>query len=208
VGRARIQGGLFDWRETFGAAAADLPGTPRFAVVRAPSAALLALRWTVGDQSVPELLVLAGDPPAVVAQEDSIRDWAIRLASAPASSAPAPSAFADGLHLALRARLSAALHGPRDDDTRRLARSVLHLAALAVQSRQPVPLGLLDRALDLLAGGVALGAVRTLHDLLDKRLDPAALRRWLQGSPARPGGYAVVNLEAALLGDGTLTGSG
>jgi superfamily II DNA or RNA helicase len=206
VGRARIQGGLFDWRETFGAPAADVPDTPRFAVVRAPAAALLALRWTVGSWTFPELMVLAGHPPAVVAHEGSIRDWAIRLAAAPASPAPPAPAFADALHLAVRTRLASALHGPRDDNTRHLARGVLRLGALAARSRQPVWLGLLDQALDRLAGGVALGALRALHDLVGTRPGPAALRRWLHRTPPRPGGCPVVALEAAVLGDGTLTG--
>lgn len=208
VGRARIQGGLFDWRETFGAPAADVEGTPHFAVVRAPAAALLALRWTVGRRTFPELMVLAGDSPAVVDHEESIRDWAVRLAAAPASPAPPPSAYADALHLAVRTRLGNALHGPRDDDTRRLARGILRLGALAARSRQPVALGLLDQTLDRLAGGVPLGALRALHDLVGLRLRPPALRRWLHGTPASPGGCPVVTLEAAVLGDGTLTANG
>jgi hypothetical protein len=208
VGRARIQGGLFDWRETFGAPAPDVPGTPRFAVVRAPVAALLALRWTVGTRTFPELMVLAGDPPAVVDQEENIRDWVARLAAAPASPAPPPPGYADALHLAVRTRLANALHGPRDDDTRRLARGVLRLGALAAHSRQAGALKLLDQALDRLTGGVALGALRALHDLLGLRLRLAALRRWLQGTPARPGECPIVTLEAAVLGDGTLTGNG
>jgi hypothetical protein len=143
-----------------------------------------------------------------VTQEAGIRDWAIRLAAAPASPASPPSAFADRLHLAVRARLAAALHGPRDDDTRRLARGILRLGALAARSRQPVVLGLLDQTLDRLAGGVPLGALRALHDLVGLRLRPPALRRWLHGTPASPGGCPVVTLEAAVLGDGTLTANG
>jgi hypothetical protein len=208
VGRARIQGGLYDWRERFGSGAERGSAAPRFAVVRAPAAALLALRWTVGDQTYPELMVLAGDPPDVVDHEAGVQDWVARLVIAPASPAPPPPAYADALHLTARTRLANALHGPRDDDTRRLARGVLRLGALAAHSRQTVTLGLLDQTLDRLVGGVALGAMRGLHDLLRQRLRPAALRRWLHDTPARSAECPGVTLEAALLGDGTLTGTG
>lgn len=208
LGRARIQGGLFDWRETFGAEAAVAAEAPRFAVVRAPAAALLALRFTLGTRSFPELLVLAGHPPAVVAGEAAAREWATLLAAAPASAAPPPPALLDALHLAIRDRLASALHGPRDDDTRRLARGVLRLGALAARSRRTASLALLDQALNRLAGGVAVGALRALQDLMGARRSAAALRRWLRSTQPGLGACPVVALEAAVFGDGTLTGGG
>ncbi len=208
VGRARIVGGLFDWRDAVGFPAGGAPPSPSFAVVRAPPAALFLLRWTVGDQVLPELLGVAGDPPAVVSDERALADLFQVLAGAPASLARPPQHLTAALRLVVRRRLAASLHGPRNDDTRRLARSLLRQAALAAQSRQPRSVELLDQVLDRLTKGIAVGPLRSLEEVLAHRPRPVTLRLWLEHAPAIPDACPVVTLEAAVLGDGTLTERG
>ncbi len=208
VGRARILGGLFDWRERFAAAAGGTSPGPRFAVVRAPLVALCALRWTLGTQVLPELLVLAGEPPVAVSDERAASHLCRLLAGAAASPAPPPRALTDALHAAVRVRLADARHGPRDQETRRMARRLLRLAASAARLRHRVSVELLDCALDRLTRGTAIGAQRELETLLAQRPQPETLQRWLRQTPALPEAAPMVTLEAALVGDGTLTADG
>lgn len=205
VGRARVVGGLFDWRERVGDASGVATGTPRFAVVRGPPAGLFALRWSVGSQTVVELVAVAGNPPAVVENERALASLVHRLVPAPASPAPPAHALQDGLHQAVRQRLADRLRGPGDGVTRGLARRALRLAARAAAARDAAEIRWLDEALDRLAGGLAAGPQRMLEESLSA--GPRVRSRPHQWDALGAGGppYATVNLEAALLGDGTLT---
>jgi len=204
VGRARVVGGLFDWRERVGATAGAARSAPRFSVVRGPRAGLFALRWIMGTQSVPELVVVAGDPPTLVADERVVASLVRDLIVAPASPAAAPPELRAPLHRAVRRRLADWTLGPQDDDTRRLARRVLRLAAQAARARDARRLRWLDDVLGCLAAGLPVGPLRSVEEALSAERPAAPARRRLPEAASRQG-YASVTLEAALLGDGTLT---
>lgn len=208
VGRARVLGGLFDWRERFGGTGGAASGPPRFAVVRALRAGAFALRWVIGTQDVPELLVVAGDPPAVVQDERVAASLVQRLAGAPAGPMSPPHELLEQLYAAVRRRLADCMRGPDDDGTRRVARRVLRLAAHAARQRDRQRLRWLDDTLDRLAGGLPVGPLRALEEMLFDGHPAAVRRQGPVGIGAMQQGYASVTLEAALLGDGTLTESG
>ncbi len=205
VGRARVVGGLFDWRERFGGPGGAASGSPRFAVVRGPRVGLVALRWIIGTQAVPELVLVAGHPPAVVEDERVVASLVQRLSGAPASQAPPPHEIGEALHEAVRLRLADRLRGPNDDDTRRLARRVLRVAARAASARDAEWLRWLDDALNRLVGGLPAGSLRGLEEVLSagRRVAAPHDRSPMPGAFRQE--YASVTLEAALLGDGTLT---
>lgn len=205
VGRARVVGGLFDWRERFGGSGGVTSESPRFAVVRGPRAGLIALRWMTRTQAVPELVLIAGQPPAIVDDERALASLVQRLADAPASQAPPPPEIGEALHLAIRLRLADHQRGPNDGDTRRLARRILRAAARAASARDAEWLRWLDDALNRLVAGLPAGSLRRLEETLSAERH----RGGRHASVAMPmpvrQGYAWVALEAALLGDGTLT---
>ena len=205
VGRARVVGGLFDWRERFGDAAAWATGPPCFAVVHGPRVGVFALRWMVGTHAVPELLVVAGDPPVVVEGERPARSLIEGLIGARASAAPPPHALTEALSGAVRRRLAHGMRGPNDDDTRRLARQVLRLAARAASARDLPWLRWLDDTLSHITRGLPIGAARGLGEALASGRCAMQAHHWSPGMPPMETGYASVRLEAALLGDGALT---
>ena len=106
VGRARVVGGLFDWRKRFGDSGAPPVAPARFAVVPGPRAGVIALRWLVGTQAIPELVAVAGTPPTLVDNERVLASLVHRLAGAPASAAPPPPEILEALHVSVRARLA------------------------------------------------------------------------------------------------------
>jgi superfamily II DNA or RNA helicase len=212
VGRALLVGGMFDWRERLATAytafPAPGPARPLLAVVRGPRAAALALKWTLGNRDVPELLVLAGDPPAVLEDEKAAGRLVELLAQAPAAPGEASAAISTvraALASLVRGRLKASLNGPRDDETRRLSRRVLRLAARAAHARDPQALLLLDQILDRLTAGLPIGPLRDLDRLLEGPPHKRALRQWLDHTTPTPRPYPQVALEAVLLGDGSIT---
>ena len=208
VGQARVVGGLFDWRERFGGAGGAASQSPRFAVVRGPRVGLFALRWIIGTQTVPELVAVAGDPPALVEDERILASLVQGLTRAPAVPAPPPHELRERLHGAIRRRLADGMGGPNDDDTRRLARRILRLAAQAASARDPRWLRWLDHTLDRLVGGLPAGPLRALEDVLSAGRSAAAQPYQSVKTGDLRQAYASVTLEAALLGDGTLTEDG
>ena len=205
VGRARVVGGLFDWRERFGGAAATASSPPRFAVVRGPRVGVFALRWFVGTHAVPDLVVVAGDPPDVVDDERLVTSLIDGLTDAPASSAQPSHALVEKLCGAVRRRLAHRMGGPSDDDTRRLARRALRLASQAAAVRDRQWLRWLDDALNRLTGGLSIGSLRAVEDALTSGRDAVRAETRSPGTAPMEQAYASVRLEAALLGDGALT---
>jgi superfamily II DNA or RNA helicase len=208
VGRARIVGGLFDWRATFAEASVPLPEGPRYAVVRSGPWAACTLRWTVRAREMLQLVVLAGAPaapPAPVLDERVAAQVVGCLATARPSDAAPPAEILDALVRLVHARLAADAHGPDDDDTRRLARRLVRLGGTAARARDVALLGLLDQALDRLLEGLAAGPLRELEQLLATRPSRRGISRWLRSAPRHWRAPAGAQLVAALVGDGTLT---
>ena len=204
VGRAHVLGGLFDWRTEFGVAA-QLPGNPCHAVVRAGPWAACVLRWTVREREVVQLVVLAGMPPSVVHDERRIRGIVRRLAAARPSDAAPPPGVLDTVMRLVRTRLADHARGPVDEDTRRLARRIVRLAGCAARTRDGTLVDLLDQALDCLAQGLTAGSLHALERLLASRPSRRRLRDWLRRVPHLPSVATHAQLCAALVGDGTLT---
>jgi hypothetical protein len=164
---------------------------------------VFALRWNVGKHTIPEVVVVAGDPPAVLEDERLVSRLIPVLAQAPPSPAPPPHELRERLCSAVRRRLADYLSGPSDDDTRRLARRILRRAAGAARARDLRRLRWLDQALNRLTRGLPAGVLKALDDALSSDR-PSTL--------PPPGAttlghreYASVRLDAALLSDGTLT---
>lgn len=201
VGRAHLEGGLFDWRE------ADAPapegGSAGYAVVRGPLAAVFVLVWRRGTHAIPELLVMEGRPPGVVLDERRIRLIVRALTSAPAGGTDPPATFLPALRRVVRARLAAVQCGPRDADTLRLMRRVVRRARPAARARAASTIAVLDQWLDRLVSGLPVGALRELSAALGRPGTPAAPRR-----PAgEPGTAPTIHLAGALFGDGAVAGS-
>ncbi len=207
VGQARVVGGLFDWRERFGAANHPSGLQPRFAVVRGPHVAVASLRWSVGPLEFRELIALAGEPPTPVRDERKLARAVQLLGQSPASRASTEERWAMALRQAVRCRLADCQRGPCDTETRRLARRLLRLAVAAGKSRNRGLVTLLDAALDRLTSGVPVGPARALERTLGGRWLTRDLRGWLEAVDASRPTYPTVVLDAMLLGDGTLSGA-
>jgi dihydrodipicolinate synthase/N-acetylneuraminate lyase len=128
--------------------------------------------------------------------------------AAPEGTTATTAAMRAALPAVLRRRLKACLNGSHDEETRRLSRRLLRLAARAAHARDPQLLLLLDRVLDRLTGGLPIGPLRELDHLLSGSPRPRAFRQWLDETTPAPLPYPEVTLEAGLLGDGDLTSSG
>ncbi len=205
MGRARVLGGLLDWRAWFGEAGGPVPERPCYAVVRAGPWAACALRWSVGAGEIVQLIVLAGTPAVPVPDERRAAAIVRRLAAAPVRDAAPPPCLLDSVVRLVRTRLADHARGPADEDTRRLTRRIVRLAGGAARTRDAALLGLLDRALDRLVEGVSAGPLHELDQLLAARPSRRALGRWLSRVTPRPLAPAGARLFAVLAGDGTLT---
>jgi hypothetical protein len=207
LGRARVLGGLFDWREAHGAPSFGAHDGPHYAVVRGPPVALCALRWTLGSVVVPQLVAVAGTPATVVANERTAGAIMQCLAQAPASSAALRPGMLDALLSSVRDRLADHARGPTDDDTRCLARRILRLGGRAARDRDTARLRMLDYALDRLVAGLAAGPLRSLEHVVGSHHLTKDLERWLQTLRPDVSHTASVTLDFVLAGDGTLTGT-
>lgn len=200
VGRARVIGGLFDWREALaGAPGIASSGKPLWAVVRGPPAVVAAVRWRWGELEIPELWALRGVPPRPVLEEKVIASLAEGLLEAECHGVAPPSEMLDALYALLKCLAREAGLGPRDRRTRRLARRIMARARSAARRRDRQALVLLDRALHAVKSGLSLGAALELEEALaSPRLRPhisALLRRLPAPSVSCP----VPMLEAVLV---------
>ncbi|HEX9581569.1 MAG TPA: DEAD/DEAH box helicase [Gemmatimonadales bacterium] len=201
VGRARLEGGLFDWRDAFALAPAPLR-SPAHAVVTGPRAAIFALEWRLmGKGTIPELLVLEGAPPRVVLGECRIRELVHLMTAAPVAAGEPAAGFHRACLTAVRARLAATQRGPADAETGRLMRCIVRRARDVARDRRQVQLGLLDHALDSLTTGLPAGGLRELADWLAAGAPPAGPPNLSRAPDAAP--PASVALMAALFGDGS-----
>jgi hypothetical protein len=207
LGQARVVGGLFDWRERFGAATLPAERSPRFAVVQGPPVLIASLRWSLGSCEFRELIALAGQPPMPVRDERRLARAVELLDQAPASPRPPEECWAIALRREVRRRLADCQRGPCDRETRRLARRLVRLAVAAGKARNRRLVTMLDAALDRLTNGLPVGPARALERWLAGRPVEQDLHRWLEAVAASRATCPMVALEAALLSDGSLSGA-
>lgn len=201
VGKGRVVGGLFDWRERFGRCAATAaPSGLLLAAIAGPRAILCALCWRVGEVEVPQLMVLAGNPLEVVPSEQQAAAVVAQMLDSEERPPLAPRPMLEPLYAAVKARARAAQCSPGDRPSRRLARRIMRRARRAAARRELRLLALLDRTLEQVKQGLPIGALRDLEDLLADKEAENKLRTWLArlGPPRVP--CPVPTLEAALLG--------
>ena len=204
VGKAQIVNQLLDEREILG----QLSHTPQLAyplhaVVRKPYAAAIALRWKQQDVAVPELLVLREESGELVHDYTEVNRVLQSLSSAAPSSQPPPEMLVNTFLKIARQRLAAADRGPVNQATRRLARRLVKLAYIAGKKRDVELVGLLDAVLERLRQGVAIGAERSLEELLSCRAPSRSIQDWLEEQPLVVGDRLVFDLVAAICGDGS-----
>jgi len=209
IGRARIVNRALEERERLCAMAADsaaphTTGSPWLAVVRGPPVLAAAVGWRVGRGEVSELLVVAGTPPTPVIDYGSAAAWLDRLTVAAPSDRGIPPALREALFRLLRARLRLASRGPAHAAALRLRRLVLQEGWEAGRHRDVGRIGMLDRVLDALAAGCAVGAERELSAILGAGCQPALLLEWLGRQPRRRLAEPDIRVHALLAGDGTV----
>jgi hypothetical protein len=200
VGKTRVAGGIFDWRESVAAA----PGTASskkllLSVVQGPPAIIAAVRWRSGELDTPELWALEGMPPRPLLEEEAIRSLVDRLVTGRRVSIPPPPEMVDALYSWLKSLAREAGYGPRDRQTRRLARRIMRKARLAARLRDRTTLSLLDRALHAVKSGLPVGALFELQAALDLSRPKAQLTTLLQRLRAPSLRCTVPVLEAVLL---------
>jgi len=211
VGRARIVNRTLEERERLccAAAAARAPRAderPCLAVVRGPPVLAAAVCWRIAGGDVPELLVVAGEPPAPVTDYRAIAAWLARLEASAPSGENIPPLLLEELFRLLRTRLRLASCGPTHGTAVRLRRLVLHEGWEAGRRRDVRGVMLLDRVLDTLSAGCAVGAERELDSIVEAGCRPSLLREWLGRRPRREQGEPDVRVLALLAGDGTARG--
>ena len=173
----------------------------RVAVVCGPPMLAAAIRWTWNGHSVPQLVVLAGQPPRAVHDVREIYMIIRRLFSNQASHRAPPGALMRALWHTCRDRLAAWGHGPMDSATRRLRRRVLARGLAASREHNLRLLTPLDDVLDHLGSGQSTGMERELERILDDGSSPVSLAAWC--SRCRPrAGPADVHFDGILVGDG------
>jgi hypothetical protein len=205
VGQARVLGRSLETRERIGGSLEKLSReNPCHCVVAGPPAAAFAVRWQTGAQTVPQLIVLAGDPPVCITDIVEAGGILLDLLDRPVSKRTADVRFRRALVATMRQRLASAHFGPSDVETRRLARMVLLRAARAGKARRVHELDLLDQVLDALFKGVRRGAQLDLVHLMEGKKSLAErLIEWSHRWKGYQNAASSVTLEAAIVGDGT-----
>lgn len=200
VGRARVHGGLFDWREALGALSeiAAVP-KPLWAVVTGPPAVVAAVRWRWGELEVPELWALEGAPLQPLLEENGIASLTARLLNAESNPDLPPPAILEALYGLLKSLAREAGRGPRDRRTRSLARRIMSKARNAARHRDLGMLALLDRTLRAVKAGLSAGGALELEDALALPRPRTRLTALLHRLPLTPALCPVPSLEAVLV---------
>ncbi len=205
VGRASIVNDVLDRRETLGVNAVQTPyAKPCHAVVRGPLSAAIALQWISGEKTIPELVILAGDPPAPVYDYATAEQLVSRLAHADSSAVDPPKPLTAALDRLIRKRLAGTTRGPTNQANRRLARMIVRRAFAAGRRRDTRTLSLLDVLLDRVGGGLATGAERELGDILRESVSQSRVSHWLHRHPATASSLPRIKILNAIFGDGTV----
>jgi superfamily II DNA or RNA helicase len=204
VGSTGLVNEMLELRERVGCAAPRSDPGPTHAVVHGPMMALLAVSWTFDNRTVPELILLGGDPLITVRDYSAI-DGAIQtLVSAENSRAEPPVELVRCLLGLVRARFVSMDRGPCNQTVRRLVRRVVKRAYWEGRRRNTQLVDLLDIVLNRLRMGVSIGGERSLQRLLDLITPPHALRDWLQEQPTHERTALGFKLIAAIFGDGSV----
>lgn len=208
IGRAQVVNAMLEARERLSLPAeshepAPPRGAPALAVVRGPLALAAAVCWRVSGGDVPELFVLSGDPPAPVTDYRTIAATIAALEQAPGSACDIPAPLVAALFGLLRHRLRLAGRGPAGRAGIDLRRVILREGGKAGSARDLQALDALDRALDRLGAGCAVGAERELGSVLRCWPDVRGMRSWLARYPRRGGGTPDVRIVGVLAGDGS-----
>jgi hypothetical protein len=204
VGRGRIVNEALNRRERLGQhGLTEERCVPRFAVVRGPLSAAVAVSWTSGRSRLPELITLHGDPPHELTDFADIDEVLTRLLAAPSSRSTPPPALVDRLLNALRERLAFADRADASQSARRHTRRLLSWAHKAGKSRERRLLATLDPVLDRLRLGLNIGGERSLSRILAEKPSPAELSRWLEEQPSPRSGRPAFEVVGALFGDGS-----
>ncbi|MGH7126409.1 MAG: C-terminal helicase domain-containing protein [Stellaceae bacterium] len=184
VGHAHPAHGAFHWRERLALLASPETASSwpsqRWHGVRDVRAAAFALAWGGMHHRVelPELLVLAGDPPAAAETFEAMSDRLDELCAAPGAATRAPDA-GTALRETVRQRLASAGAPATNQSARTLARSIVRHARGAAGRRDVALLDRLDQSLTRVEAGLATGAERALADLLKSRVSVTHLDHWL-----------------------------
>jgi hypothetical protein len=204
VGRARIVNQVLDRRERLGRCIRVRDNdAPRFAVVRGPPNAVVAVRWSSGESRLPELITLSGDPPHEISDFTAVENILMRLLAATSSRSDPPNALVDCLLRILRERLAAVDRGDASLPSRRLARRVLKHAYESGKRRERRLLVTLDGILERLRLGLNIGGERTLADVLNGIPRQKELKKWLEEQPTATTAYPTFEIVAAVFGDGS-----
>ncbi|MGD2136432.1 MAG: helicase-related protein, partial [Gemmatimonadales bacterium] len=206
VGKARVANRLLTTHSRLTEHASRTPAERsdryRFAVVCGPPAVAAAVRWKLGDIEIPQVMVVAGSPPADV-PDVAMQDQLIRRLERgdPIERRP-PECLVRVLFEIIHDRLRATATGPTDGWSRRLRRSVLAAAWSAGKQRNVDRVDRLDTVLDRLHHGTRIGAALDLWDLLRQPVAEKGLDHWLRAWPVGRAGPGTIRLTALLFGAG------
>ncbi len=205
VGRAGIVNDMLHRRETLGVNAVQTPyAKPRHAVVHGPLSAAIALQWIGRGKAVPELVILAGDPPIPVYDYATAEEFLSRLVRSDPSAVDPPRPLIVALDGLIRKRLAGTTRGPTNQANRRLARIIVRRAFAAGRRRDTQTLSLLDALLDRVGEGSAAGAERELGDILRQSISQSRVSHWIHCHPASANSLARMEILGAIFGDGTV----
>ncbi len=196
VGRTCIVNSMLDARERLVAAGNGSHSTG-VAVVDAQIPVLVALRWKTQHGAVTSVCGIDADGSVIV--DSRIIAQHLHLGrSATELKAGAIGPLNEVLKL-VRRRMACAERGPANRAARLLARRVLTHARRAAKRRDVSLVAVLDRVLQRIDGGLAVGDERTLSGLLGGRVTARSLEQWLGRTPDRRICWELPSVTAALL---------
>jgi superfamily II DNA or RNA helicase len=172
----------------------------RCAVVAAAPSLVAAVRWRLSGGDVGELLAVGPRPPHIIAHPPHVLEVVTDLRHGVAVDAEIPTATRRALIRILRSRLRMCQIRVVGAEGRRLRRQVLRLGVAAGRQRNVECLTLLDRVLERLQLGCAVGAERRLASALSGGATVDALRTWLRDTPAGCRTAPRVQVVAVLAG--------
>lgn len=180
------------------------PKPPIYSIVKGPSAALFAVRWSLGSGIARELVLLTEPSHGPEMEPETVYRYTLQLIEGSASNWNPKAEWLQGLQRILRDRIAHAYHPTRSATVIRLTRTAVKLGAKAGKNRNIATLTNLDRVIDILVSGAPVGCERAIADYLAE----IAKGRYLALFPAKVRGreisFSNVGVEAALIGDGSV----
>lgn len=203
VGRTRSFNKALELREQL-AALGGKPhaAKPLYSVVRGPDLAVFAITWLLDTGAAREILMLQGPSYRVVEDVELLFKRTLELMDAETSTGSPPRTLMPALWRVLRERVYSSYRPPDDSRTIQLTRLALKSAARAGRDRDNKRLAKLDKIVDLLSTGVQVGVERKINDYLQRSQGSDAAELPSPDVRTTPT-FLNVNVEAALIGDGT-----